>query len=67
MEIVADHDERLSAMKAMVYRFSNHIVPRDVADTYTEDRLDTVEILKLTPQIITGKSRLQRKRPGLEY
>ena len=51
----------------MVYRFSNHVVPRAVADTYTEERLHTVEILKLTPQIITGKARLARKRPGLEY
>jgi nitroimidazol reductase NimA-like FMN-containing flavoprotein (pyridoxamine 5'-phosphate oxidase superfamily) len=67
IEIVADHEERLAAMKAMVYRFSSHVVPRDVADTYTESHLGTVEILKLTPQIITGKSRMQRKRPGLEY
>jgi nitroimidazol reductase NimA-like FMN-containing flavoprotein (pyridoxamine 5'-phosphate oxidase superfamily) len=67
MEIVADDDERLRAMKAIVYRFSNHFVPRHVADQYTEQHLDTIEVLKLTPQVITGKARLQRKRPGLEY
>lgn len=67
VEIVSCHDECLAALKAMVYRFSNHIVPRDVADEYTEQRLDTVEILKLVPDVITGKARLSRKRPGLEY
>jgi nitroimidazol reductase NimA-like FMN-containing flavoprotein (pyridoxamine 5'-phosphate oxidase superfamily) len=67
MEVVTDEEERLFAMKAMVHRFSTHVVPRHVADRYTEQHLDTVEILKLTPQIITGKARLQRQRPGLEY
>jgi nitroimidazol reductase NimA-like FMN-containing flavoprotein (pyridoxamine 5'-phosphate oxidase superfamily) len=66
-EIVTDEAERLFALKALVYRFSNHIVPRDVADTFTEERLDTIEIIKLVPQSITGKARLQRQRPGLEY
>jgi nitroimidazol reductase NimA-like FMN-containing flavoprotein (pyridoxamine 5'-phosphate oxidase superfamily) len=66
-EIISDEAERLAALKALVYRFSNHIVPREVADSFTEDKLDTVEIIKLTPRIVTGKARLQRKRPGLEY
>jgi nitroimidazol reductase NimA-like FMN-containing flavoprotein (pyridoxamine 5'-phosphate oxidase superfamily) len=67
MEVVTDDDERLSAMEAIVHRFSNHIVPRQVADDYTRQHLDTVEVLKLIPQVITGKARLQRKRPGLDY
>jgi nitroimidazol reductase NimA-like FMN-containing flavoprotein (pyridoxamine 5'-phosphate oxidase superfamily) len=66
-KIITDEAERLAALKALVYRFSNHVVPREVADTFTEERLDTVEIIKLVPQSITGKARLQRQRPGLEY
>jgi len=67
MDIVTNETERLEALKAIVHRFASHQVPLQVADEFTAQRLHTVEILRLTPTIITGKQRTGRLRPGLEY
>ncbi|MCL2883118.1 MAG: pyridoxamine 5'-phosphate oxidase family protein [Coriobacteriia bacterium] len=67
IEVVLNEAERDLAMKAIAYRFADHRVPKEAIDAYSEVRLHTVTILKMTPARITGKARLQPKRTGLDY
>ncbi|MDR1713803.1 MAG: pyridoxamine 5'-phosphate oxidase family protein [Coriobacteriales bacterium] len=67
IEIVVDEAERLQALRALTYRYASHLIPTQTIEQFTAEKLSTVEILKLTPETITGKARPRRHRPGLEY
>ena len=67
MEVIEDFDERLMALTELVNRFSNDEIPDKVKHDFIEDGVKCVKILKLTPEHITGKARLSRKRPCLVY
>lgn len=67
IEVVADPDEKLRALTALVDRFSNEVVPEQAKQNFIADGVNCVEMLKLTPEHITGKARLSRKRPCLVY
>jgi len=67
MQIVEDPDEKLWALTALVDRFSNEVIPKQVKHDFIADGVKCVIILKLVPEHITGKARLSRKRPCLVY
>jgi nitroimidazol reductase NimA-like FMN-containing flavoprotein (pyridoxamine 5'-phosphate oxidase superfamily) len=67
MEILTDDGERRRVLALLVERFSDGTVPAYVVDNFIEDSLGVVTVLKLTPEHITGKARLSRRRPCLRY
>ena len=67
MTIVDDPEEKHRALTALVDRYSSEIIPSDAKRNFILDGLDCVSILKLVPEHISGKARLRRKRPCLQY
>jgi len=67
MQVVADPEEKLMALRALVGRYSSEIIPKDVVRDFIANGVDCIEMLRLTPEHITGKARLTRKRPCLVY
>jgi len=67
MHVVADPDEKLKALTALVGRYSSDVIPEKVVSDFIANGVNCVSMLRLTPEFITGKARLTRKRPCLEY
>jgi len=67
MHVVEDEEEKLSALTALVARYSNDVIPAKVITDFITNGVKCVTMLRLTPEFITGKARLTRKRPCLEY
>ena len=67
MQVIDDPEEKLIALTSLVDRFSSEIIPKDVIYDFIAKGVDCVEMLRLTPEHITGKARLTRKRPCLVY
>ena len=67
IQFVDDPEEKLRALTALVNRFSNEIIPAQVKTDFIADGVNCVVMLKLVPEQLTGKARLSRKRPCLNY
>jgi nitroimidazol reductase NimA-like FMN-containing flavoprotein (pyridoxamine 5'-phosphate oxidase superfamily) len=65
MSELEDEAEKREALAALVERFHDGTVPAPVVESFIEDSLSIVVLLKLTPEHVTGKSRTTRKRPCL--
>ena len=65
MSLVEELEEKRVALRAYVERFSDGTVPQHVIDEFIDLSLTNVAILKLTPEHITGKARMSRRRPCL--
>ena len=67
MHVVTDPDEKLKALTALVGRYSSGVIPAQVVSDFIANGVNCVTMLRLTPEFVTGKARLTRKRPCLEY
>jgi len=67
MHVVTDPEEKLRALTALVGRYSSDVIPVKVVSDFIANGVNCVTMLRLTPEHITGKARLTRKRPCLEY
>jgi len=65
MGFVEDEEEKRAALHKIVDRFSDGSVPQQVVDEFIETSMPNVFVLKLTPDHITGKARLTRRRTCL--
>ena len=67
MHVVSDPEEKLMALTALVDRYSSDVIPPQVVTDFIANGVHCVTMLRLTPEFLTGKARLTRKRPCLEY
>ena len=65
IEIIEDDEVRLAALQKIAARFHDGTVPEQVVHGFIETSMPHVLVLKLTPEHITGKARLNRRRPCL--
>ena len=65
MEVIEGDDAKVAALHTIAARFSDGTVPEQVIDDFIKTSLYHVTVLKLTPEFITGKARLARKRDCL--
>ena len=65
MELIEDDGARTEILQKIAARFSDGSVPQKPIDDFIQTSLPHVVVLKLTPEHITGKARLTRKRPCL--
>jgi len=65
MEFIEDDDTKVMALHKIASRFHDGSVALKVIDDFIKTSLPNVVVLKLTPEHITGKARLTRKRPCL--
>ena len=65
ISFVEDSEEKQNILKIIVDRFSDGSITQAVVEEFIETSLPHVCVLKLTPEHITGKARLSRKRTCL--
>jgi len=65
MEVIEDDEAKVFALHKIASRFHDGSVENKVIDDFIKSSLPHVAVLKLTPEHITGKARLSRKRPCL--
>jgi len=65
MEIIEEDDARMSTLQRIAARFSDGTIPQQPIDGFIQTSMPHVAVLKLTPEHITGKARVTRRRPCL--
>lgn len=66
MLLLEDASEKATALQKIAARFSDGGIPQQTVDTFIESSLPHVAVFRLTPDHITGKARLTRRRACLD-
>jgi nitroimidazol reductase NimA-like FMN-containing flavoprotein (pyridoxamine 5'-phosphate oxidase superfamily) len=65
VSVVTDDTERRRALTALVRRYTSHTLSEEAMLEYIEEGLKRVNLLRMDIDMLTGKARHTRSRPGL--
>ncbi|MDR2035296.1 MAG: pyridoxamine 5'-phosphate oxidase family protein [Coriobacteriales bacterium] len=65
LAVVEGQEEKIAILHKIAARFSDGTVAREIVDDFIKTTLPHVNVLKLTPEHITGKARITKKRDCL--